>query len=407
MKFTTKTAGLLTMPPGKSDHIEWDQETPGFGLRLRGDTKRWVVQYRIGPQQRREAIGDARKVSLEDARKIARQRFAQVELGVYPAADRAKARAEAAATRLTLAVVSERYLDARKAAMRPATLRAAVYHFNVLWKPLRNHPIETIKRADVAARLGEIAKTNGRVTAARARGNLSTLFVWAMREGLCEANVVSATNDPSEGIKSRERTLSDDELRAIWRACRDDDFGRIVRLLILLGTRRQEIGSLLWSEIDLDTGVMVIPGSRTKNHKPLELTLPPAALDILRSVPQRPGCDYVFGRRGTGFVGWSYPLSQLNLRIAQTEGRPLVPWSLHDARRTVRTGLGRVAVQPHIAELVIGHVRAGVQAIYDRHTYRREIAAALAGWAEHVVAVVEDRERVVVPLPIKTQTAMA
>jgi integrase len=408
MKFTIKTAERLIMPAGKTDHIEWDQETPGFGLRLRGDTKRWVVQYRIGPQQRREAIGDARKVSLEDARKIARQRFAQVELGVDPAADRAKARAEAAAIKLTLAVVSERYLDARKAAMRPATLRAAVYHFNALWKPLRNHPIETVKRADVAARLGEIAKTNGRVTAARARGNLSTMYSWAMREGLCDANPVAATNDPSDGIKSRERVLDDGELKAIWHACRDDDFGRIVRLLILLGIRRQEIGSLAWSEINLDNGALVIPGARTKSHKPLELTLPPAALDILRAVPRRDGNDYVFGRRGTGFVGWSYPLTTLGLRIAQAEGKALMPFSLHDVRRTVRSGLAKIGIRPDVAERCIGHHRAStIEAIYDRHRYRSEVATALARWADHVMAVVESRERVVVPLPIKAQTVTA
>jgi integrase len=406
MKFNTKTAERLTMPDGKTDHIEWDQETPGFGLRLRGDTKRWVVQYRIGPQQRREAIGDARKVSLDDARKIARQRFAQVELGVDPAADRAKARAEAAATKLTLAYVAERYLDARKAAMRPSTLRAAVYHFDVLWKPLRNRPIETIKRADVAARMGEIAKTNGRVTAARARGNLSTMYSWAMREGLCDANPVAATNDPSDGIKSRERTLDDTELRVIWNASRDEDFGRVVRLLILTGCRRSEIGGLRWSEIDLDTGIMIIPGSRTKNHKALELTLPPAALDILRFVPRRNGSDHVFGRRGTGFVGWSYPLSTLNLRIAEVEGKPLAPWSLHDVRRTMRSGLGKLGVRPDVAERVIGHHRgSSVEAIYDRYRYASEIAVALAMWADHVMAEVEGRTSNVVPLPIKIQTA--
>jgi integrase len=76
------------------------------------------------------------------------------------------------------------------------------------------------------------------------------------------------------------------------------------------------------------------------------------------------------------YVGWSYPLSALNLRIAQIEGRPLAPWSLHDVRRTVRTGLGRLGVRPDVAERVVGHVRSGtVEAIYDRHSYRGEVAA--------------------------------
>jgi integrase len=390
MQFTNANIGRLALPAGKADHVWWDPELPGFGVRLRGTTARWVVQYRFGTRQRRESLGDPRKVTLDDARKAARQRFAQLELGVDPAAERDKVRAEAAATRLTLAVVGEKYLEARRRAIaRPATLKATTRHLKTHWAPLRNRPIAEIKRVDVAARIGEIAKTNGRVSAARARSTLSAMYSWAMREGLCEANPVVATNDPSEGIKSRARTLGGHELRAIWHACRDDDFGRVVRLLILTGCRRTEIGDLRWSEIDLDTGLLAIPGTRTKNHRPLELTLPSPALDILRSIPHRPGRDHVFGQRGAGLTGWSYPLSRLNLRIAETEGRPLAAWTLHDLRRTMRTGLGRLGVAPHVAELVIGHHVGGVQAIYDKHRYQPEIADALARWANHVAAVVE------------------
>jgi len=395
MKFTTRTAERLTMPAGKSDHIWWDSEMPRFGLRMRGAVKTWVCQYRVATRQRRETLGDVRKLSLEDARKAARQRFAQVELGVDPAA---KAKAEAGAVKLTLGFVADRYLAAKKDTVRPATYRAGKWHFEGLWAPLRNRPITAISRADIAARLGEIAKDNGRVSAARARDSLSALYNWAIREGLCESNPAAGTNDPAAGAKARERTLTDTELRAVWNACRDDDFGRVVKLLMLTGCRRSEIGGLRWDEVDLDTGLMTIAGGRTKNHRPLELTLPPAALDIVRSVPRRDGGTHVFGRRGTGFCGWSYPLTTLNLRIAQAKGKPLALWSLHDVRRTVRTGLGRLGVRPDVAERVIGHVQGGVQAVYDRHRYQPEIAAALALWAEHVTAAVDDRISKVVPL---------
>ena len=79
-----------------------------------------------------------------------------------------------------------------------------------------------------------------------------------MKEGLCEANPVIATNDPSAGIPLRDRVLNDAEIRAIWNATGDDDFGKIVRLLLLTGCRRDEIGTLQWGEVDLDTGVMII-----------------------------------------------------------------------------------------------------------------------------------------------------
>src|SRR6266511_2365539 len=99
MKFTRETVAAIDLPAGKIDHIEWDDLLPGFGVRLRGSSKRWVVQYRVGSQQRRESLGDVRKVNLEDARKIARQRFAKVELGFDPAAERAQARALATASK--------------------------------------------------------------------------------------------------------------------------------------------------------------------------------------------------------------------------------------------------------------------------------------------------------------------
>ncbi len=183
MKLTTDSVAGLRRPAGKQDHIEWDDSLPGFGVRSRGDTKRWIVQYRVGPQQRRESLGDIRKVKLEDARRIARQRFAQAELGVDPAAEKAKARAAATAAKLTVASVAARYLAAKEDVLRPSTYKAAKRYFAVQWKPLADRPIDGVKRADVAVRLQEIIEINGRTSAARARSNLSALFSWAMRAG--------------------------------------------------------------------------------------------------------------------------------------------------------------------------------------------------------------------------------
>jgi integrase len=398
MKLSKEGAAELVLPVGKSDHIEWDDDLPGFGIRLRGKTKSWIVQYRVGIQQRRESLGDIRKVKIEDARKIARQRFAQAELGVDPAAERAKSRAAAAASKWTLAAVVERYLAAKKSQLRPSTYKHAERYFAVQWKPLRNRAIDTIRRADVAATLQDVVRNHGRTSAARARGNLSALFSWAMKEGLCEGNPVIATNDPAEGIEPRDRVLTDGELATIWRACGDDDFSRIVKLLILTGCRREEIGGLLWSEIDPDTGVVTIPGERTKNHRTLVLPLPRVAIDLLRSAPRRDERIYVFGNRGGAFSAWSYSTLALNARIAAAEGKSLAHWTLHDLRRTMRTGLGRLRVAPHVAELVINHTKRGVEATYDRYSYEREIKDALALWADHVAGLVAGRTAKVVPL---------
>jgi integrase len=301
-----------------------------------------------------------------------------------------------------MAKVSERYLDAKRATMRPGTYRDAERYFTLHWAPLRNRPIAEITRADVAARLQVIVKERGPIAAARARDSLSALFGWAMREGLCDANPVVATNDPGAGRPSRDRVLSMTELAAIWRACQDDDFGQIVRLLMLTGARRREIGELKWSEIDLDHGIMTIAGTRTKNGRSLRLILAPAAIGILRAVSRREGRE-VFGSGADGFTSWSYATAALNARIVAAEGKALAPWTLHDLRRSVATHLAddEIGTQPHIIEALLNHVsghKRGVAGIYNRARYDREIASALAQWAEHVTAIVEGRKSKVVPL---------
>jgi integrase len=401
MKLTDTIITALELPAGKLELFAWDDTLPGFGVRLRGGTKRWYVQYRVGRRQRRESLGDVRKIKLEAARKIARARFAAVELGADPAADRQMAKVNAAAALNTLGVVADRYLVAKKGMLRPSSYTAARLYMAQHWQALRALPIADIKRADVAAVLQEISSSRGRISAARARANLSALFTWAIREGLCDVNPVGATGNPEAGIQSRERVLSDAELRMVWGACQGDAFGRIVRLLILTGCRRSEIGDLKWSELDLDAGgVMTIPGARTKGKRPLMLTLPPAAIEILREVSRPRGSEFVFGGKSgkAGFVGYAYALMRLNARIVAAVDKPLAPWTLHDLRRTMRTGLGKIGIRPDISEMVIGHSKQGVEAIYDRYQYASEIKTALLRWAEHIATIIDDRPSNVVSM---------
>src|SRR5262245_33442147 len=114
MELTTAVVTDLSLPPGKEETIQWDDTLPGFGVRLRGRSKTYVVQYRAGSRQRRESLGDVRKVKLEDARGIARQRFAKVVLGIDPVAEREAA----AAASLTLADAAGRYLEAKRDVIR-------------------------------------------------------------------------------------------------------------------------------------------------------------------------------------------------------------------------------------------------------------------------------------------------
>ena len=387
MKLTVSNVRTIAAPEGKSDHIEWDSALTGFGLRLRGGNRGYVIQYRVGKQQRRESLGDVRRVTLEAARDIARKRFAQVELGTDPGAERAKARETASVAALTLSNVGARYLDAKRDTLRPSSTKAAERNFRVHWGPLSNRPIGEIKRAEIAAQLQTMAKEHGRAAAARARSVLSALLTWAMKEGLCEANPVIGTNDPGQGLQSRDRVLSDDELAAVWRAVHDDDFGKIVKLLILTGARRAEISGLRWSEIASNT--ITISAQRSKNGKAHTLTLPPLAMEILRSVPRRG--DWVFGKNGKGFARWSFWADKHRERL----GDSVKPWRLHDLRRSAATGMAEIGIQPHIIEAILNHVsgyKGGVAGIYNRATYAEPMRAALQRWADHVAAIVGGRD---------------
>jgi integrase len=332
MKFTQAEIAKLTLPAGKDDIIIWDDDLPGFGIRLRRNSQAYIIQGRIDGQQWRTKIGDVRRIKLEAARAIARKRFAEITLHGDPRAARAEAKARAAHT---FGALAGRYLEDRKPVLRSRTWAAIKLHLVGHFKALHGLPIHRIARRDVAVALGSIAVGHGKVAAARARSSLSAFFAWAMREGLAEANPVIGTNNPEAGMASRDRVLTDAELRAIWTACQDDDFGRIVRLLMLSGCRRDEIGSLQWSEIDLDRAMLHIPGSRTKNHTPLNLPLVPMAVTILTAAPRWADREFVWCRSGDGFSTWSYAkLAAARARCGGTgQGTGAVAPSRHPPNR--------------------------------------------------------------------------
>ena len=390
MKLTRDALNSLTLPAGKLDVVFWDDSLPGFGCRLRGSRKTWLVQYRIRGRQHRESLGDIRRVSLEAARSIARKRFAMIELGVDPAAEKAAARLAEISTALTFRSVADRYLDTKKSSLRSSTYNAAVLHFTTHWAPFATLPIGTIGRADIAARLQALVKERGKVAAARARANLSALFAWAMREGLIDSNPTIATNRPDAGTRPRERVLNDAELAAIWNACGNNDGGRILRLLILFGCRRQEIGSLLWREVDLENRTLTIGGERAKNHRSLTLALPSVAIEILSSVPRRG--EYVFGGF-KAFRSWS------DLKLVIDKCSKVSGWTLHDVRRSVATGMNELGIAPHVVEQILNHQsghKRGVAGVYNKSVYANEVRTALVTWAEHIVALVEGRRSKVV-----------
>jgi integrase len=193
--------------------------------------------------------------------------------------------------------------------------------------------------------------------------------------------------------------LNDAELAAVWRASGGDEYGKIVKLLILTGARRAEIGGLRWSELDADAGTWTLPGERAKNKHAHMLPLPAVAWDIINSA-RLAHRDQLFGVSAEeGFTDWGGGKIALDDRLL---GKMTEPWTVHDIRRTVATRMADLGVQPHVIEVVLNHQsghKRGVAGTYNRSSYEREVRAALALWADHLSVLVEGGERKVVSFP--------
>jgi integrase len=395
VRLTDKTTARLRLEQGQTDRVWWDEDISGFGIRVRdGGSRTWIYRYRIGSKQRSVILGSATAVPLAVARKNASGLAARIRLGEDPALDRDNARLEADNT---FGVLAQQYLETRKAEWRPVTYTEIKRHLTKYAKSLHRVPIAAISQRNIANLLNAIAKDAGDVTANRVRGSLCALFGWAMREGirLPEGNVAALTNKREE--KSRDRVLSNNELRTIWSACLDDDYGAILKLLTLTGQRAGEIAELRWDEVGDEQ--IWLPANRTKNGRAHTIPLTEPVKMILSRF-NRDGRTCVFGRVDTGFNGWHNCKQALNARIAAA-GKPLAEWKPHDLRRTAATGMAELGVQPHIVEAVLNHVsghKGGVAGIYNRATYDKEKREALNLWAEHVMPTVEGRAATVVSL---------
>jgi integrase len=383
VKLTNASIARFRLPSGKSEHIEFDDAVPGFGLRIRAGEKKehrtFIAQYKIGSKHRRITLGNVAKVDLEEAHKKARIIFGKVANGEDPANEKAEARQAASHT---LGSVIAKYLEAKQPALKASSYRETRRHLESHWKPLHGLALSSINRANVAAELGVLAKNSGPVATNRSRASLSTVFSWAIGEGLCDHNPVVGTNKQEEG-GPRERSLSDAELAKVWLAAPENDYGRIVQLLMLTGCRRDEIGSLKWPEIDTDARTITISPDRTKNSREHVVHLCDDALVIIEQILRRANRDFVFGVGQGGFSGWSRSKAEIDKAATLKDA-----WTLHDLRRTVRTGLGKLGVQPHIAEAVLNHLPPKLIRTYDRNTYATEKKAALDLWASHLMVAV-------------------
>src|SRR5262249_55650605 len=298
----------------------------------------------------------------------------------------------------TFGALLGRFLDHQKTRIRPRSYTETVRHLQINAKPLHGLPIEAVTRRTIADRVAKVDGSNGAVTRNPGRSSLWAYCTWLAREGYLDANPVTFTNTAEE--KARERVLSDEELRIIWRALDDgppDQFGAIIKLLLLTGARRTEIGGLEWDSIDLDAALITLPPARTKNGREHLVPLSEPALGILKALPRRTMDDgapweHVFGARaGRGYQNYSRAKAELDGRIAKA-GHRLAPWTLHDFRRSISTALhDRFGVPPHVVEVILGQAgghKGGVAGVYNKAIYLEERRRALERWGAHLMSVV-------------------
>src|SRR5262249_6381825 len=215
-------------------------------------------------------------------------------------------------------------------------------------------------------------------------------YVWAAQQGKVTANPVAFTEKRKE--QARDRVLAAAELATIWQALPDSDYGRIVKLLMLTGQRRNEIGGFGWSEDGLENGEGNIPAERTKNGRAHMVPISKTVRAILTAQPRMAERDHVFGRGdGDGFNGWSASKAALDETLAKMDA-----WTLHDLRRTCATGMAELGVAPHVVELVLNHQsghRGGIAGVYNHAVNGKERRAALDQWDKHIADLLKPKAK--------------
>lgn len=391
----------------------WDNQLPGFGLRVSDSgRKSWVALYRANGKLIRETIGTVALIpSVADARERARESMQAAQKGMNPVEQRREAKraaiaAESKAPASTFSAVADRYMVGYvEKNTRPATTKETRRILDRDVKPRwGGRQIASITRQDIGELLDEIAGRGAMVQANRTLARLKTLFSWALDEEI-------VTSDPTLRVRqrvkeaARDRALSQDEIRLFWFGCDAANwpFGPIFKLLLLTAQRRDEVGMLEWSEIDLGNRVWTIPRERSKNDRAHNVHLSALAVEIIEGLPKLENeSRFVFTTTGHSPVsGFSRAKAALDDRMRGLVATAVEPWILHDLRRTAATGMAGLGIAPHVVDRILNHVSGtirGVAAVYNRHAYLEERKAALEAWGRHVESLIRPRPMNVIPL---------
>ncbi len=403
-------------PQGQVDYF--DPALPGFSLRVTSNgVKTWTLFYRVDGKQVRQSLGRYPALTLADARKRAGAAQDLLDAGKDPRLEAERERRESTEARAnTVEVVAKRFF-AEIGAAEPETqskgkgrkakepLRTAADIKRILDRFILSRfgerPIGDVTRRELIALFDTIADENGPIMANRALSWTKRLFKWAVGKDYLDASPAADIEKPGDERKG-DRVLTDDELRAVWAAADAIGFpyGAYVKALLLTGRRRKSVARMARSEIDRKARTWKPAGGADNKQAP-ELPLFTALEALLDSIPARgehdQDADYIF-RTGLADIpvnSFSAVKEEIDAAIAKVRAeagikKPMLEWDLsRDVRRTVKTRLAELGVEKEIRDLIMGHARQGMDAVYDHSERREEKRAALEQWGRHLAATLD------------------
>jgi hypothetical protein len=366
----------------------YDEDRPGLALRVSARSKTWTYFFTCGGKRVRMKLGTYPATSLARAHTLTEEAKTAIEDGNDPRAARA--------TPETMRAICEEYLSREAGNLRSANERRAALK-RLVYPTLGDRPISEIRRSEIVRWLDDVEDERGPVAADKALGFIRRVFNWyAARSDDFRSPIVRGMARTKPHERARDRILTDDELRTVWRVAEGQGaFGRMVQFILLTAARRTEAAGMAWTE--LEGADWTLPAARNKTKLDLVRPLPKTALAVLRDKPE--GATFVFSTDGgaTALSGFSKLKAAFDRAVTaellkrDPATQPLPNWTLHDLRRTARSLMSRARVPTDHAERVLGHVISGVRATYDRYQYRDEKRDALEELARLVNFIVHRR----------------
>jgi integrase len=403
-------AGIKALKPQATPFETKDDAITGAYVEMRpSGAVSYVLRYRFNDKTCKLTLGrfDVDEGGLAKVRAKAREARNALGQGIDPAA----AKREAKALRAAIARQAEATLESAPGAADLVETVTAEFIERYAkpntrdWKETqrllernivahwRGRRLSEISKADIHAVLDLMIDRGAAVGANRVFAQLRKLCNWAVGRGLIERSPCEGIDKPSSETK-RDRVLDDRELALVWRGCEaiGFPFGPMTQLLILTGQRRGELAGMAYSELDLNEALWTLPAARVKNKRQHKVPLSPRAVALLRGLPRIVGSDFVFSTTGnTAPSGFSNSKDCLDRVLLTLDPQPLDPWTIHDLRRSVASGMARLGVQLHVMERVLNHVSGsfgGIVGVYQRHSYQADMRAALDAWASHIDAII-------------------